>query len=192
MEIRMGLRIFVQLCVQPDNEIAVPVRVGNVLISQQAVPRAFKIVLNDRTAVGLRDFLPDLPEMIKGPGQFPVDDLRGVGDFGKLTDVPGGGVDTDDVGAEFLQGGIGEHDVLPVTSVFGFIKSGFDPLIQQEQFQHRADLCRSGSSQDGDPFGDPGFSGLQQCSADLFLCPEDQLCVKWVLQTFHIPVLSEL
>ena len=146
-EIVMGLRIAVKQIIQPCYKVQLSVGIGDILISEQAVKGLFKIVLNHRTVKRCRDFIPHLFIGAIGGKKHGLDVVLTAANGRKFMDVPGGGVDINQIRCEGNKLRIIKHHILPVLRIFGLIKNGCNSLVQKEKLQNFFDVIGCGAAE---------------------------------------------
>ena len=69
-------------------------------------------------------------------------------------DVPGGGVDINQIRCEGNKLRIIKHYILPVLRIFGLIKNGCNSLVQKEKLQNFFDVIGCGAAENRYFLGD--------------------------------------
>ena len=103
--------------------------IGDILIPEQAVKGLFKIVLDHRAVKGRRDFVPHLFIGAIGGKKHGLDVVLAAANGREFMDVPGGGVDINQIGCEGNELRIIKHHVLPVLRIFALIENRCNSLV---------------------------------------------------------------
>ena len=189
IKILVVLRILIQLLVQAADKVGAAAIVADILVAQQAVVGALKVVLNNGAAELFAQLFPHHLKMLILGLQHFLHFLLCAGRGGKLGDIAKARVDIDHIGGKCVQLFAAEHGILPILVIFRLIKLGFDAVVQQKHFQLVHHFVGGRAAQHGNFFVQVGRALCAQLALDRAFFAQQVAGVQRVFKAFHKKLL---